>query len=86
MLTEKQSCDGFPLEPHAAPVPIRSDPRSVLRSIALEGAVLVSAPFGTHLVAGAGGSIINMSSVGSVRPTADVIPHASAKVGLNRHA
>ena len=32
---------------------------------------------------GAGGSIINVSSTGSLRPTAHIIPYAAAKAGLN---
>ena len=35
------------------------------------------------MVAGDGGSIINVSSTGSVRPTADIIPYAAAKAGVN---
>src|SRR5438132_829399 len=33
--------------------------------------------------AGAGGSIINVSSVGSIRPYGDIVPYAAAKAGLN---
>ena len=32
---------------------------------------------------GAGGSIINISSIGAIRPTGDVIPYAGAKAALN---
>jgi NAD(P)-dependent dehydrogenase (short-subunit alcohol dehydrogenase family) len=35
------------------------------------------------MVAGEGGSIINVSSTGAVRPTADIVPYAAAKAGLN---
>jgi NAD(P)-dependent dehydrogenase (short-subunit alcohol dehydrogenase family) len=35
------------------------------------------------MAAGGGGSIINVSSVAAVRPTANVIPYAAAKAGLN---
>jgi NAD(P)-dependent dehydrogenase (short-subunit alcohol dehydrogenase family) len=35
------------------------------------------------MMAGNGGSIVNISSIGSVRPTHDIIPYAAAKAGLN---
>ena len=35
------------------------------------------------MVAGAGGSIVNTSSIGAVRPTHDILPYAAAKAGLN---
>jgi NAD(P)-dependent dehydrogenase (short-subunit alcohol dehydrogenase family) len=35
------------------------------------------------MVAGEGGSIINVSSTGSVRPTGDIVPYAAAKAGVN---
>ena len=33
--------------------------------------------------AAGGGSIINVSSTGSVRPTRDIVPYAAAKAGVN---
>ena len=51
--------------------------------------VNLKAPFrlaalvGSRMVAGGGGSIINISSTGAVRPRADIIPYAAAKAGLN---
>src|SRR4029077_14624697 len=30
-----------------------------------------------------GGSVINVSSTGAVRPTGDIVPYAAAKAGLN---
>jgi NAD(P)-dependent dehydrogenase (short-subunit alcohol dehydrogenase family) len=35
------------------------------------------------MATGGGGSIINISSTGAVRPTADLVPYAAAKAGLN---
>jgi NAD(P)-dependent dehydrogenase (short-subunit alcohol dehydrogenase family) len=35
------------------------------------------------MAAGGGGSIINISSIAATRPTAEVIPYAAAKAGLN---
>jgi NAD(P)-dependent dehydrogenase (short-subunit alcohol dehydrogenase family) len=32
---------------------------------------------------GDGGSIVNISSIGGVRPTHDILPYAAAKAGLN---
>jgi NAD(P)-dependent dehydrogenase (short-subunit alcohol dehydrogenase family) len=52
-------------------------------AVNLKGAFRLTALVGTRMAAGDGGSIINVSSVGSVRPTPDVIPYAAAKAGLN---
>ena len=35
------------------------------------------------MVAAGGGSIINVSSTGAVRPTRDIVPYAAAKAGVN---
>src|SRR3954464_11489804 len=49
----------------------------------LKGPFRLSALIGERMAAGDGGSIINVSSVAAVRPTADVIPYAASKAGLN---
>lgn len=49
----------------------------------LKGPFRLSAIVGTRMTAGDGGSIIMVSSTGSIRPRADVIPYAAAKAGLN---
>ena len=49
----------------------------------LKGPFRLSALIGTRMTAGAGGSIINVSSVAAIRPSRDVIPYAAAKAGLN---
>lgn len=49
----------------------------------LKGPFRLSALVGTRMAAGEGGSIINISSVGAVRPRADIVPYAAAKAGLN---
>jgi len=49
----------------------------------LKGPFHLTALVGTRMAAGAGGSIINVSSVAADRPTPDVIPYAAAKAGLN---
>ena len=49
----------------------------------LKGPFRLTALVGTRMAAGDGGSIINVSSVAAIRPTAGVIPYAAAKAGLN---
>jgi NAD(P)-dependent dehydrogenase (short-subunit alcohol dehydrogenase family) len=39
--------------------------------------------FGSRMAAGAGGSIINVTTAGSLRPDATDLPYAMAKAGLN---
>ena len=48
----------------------------------LKGPFRLTALVGPRMVAAGGGSIINVSSVAAARPTADVIPYAAAKAGL----
>ena len=52
-------------------------------AVNLKGAFRLSALVGERMAAGDGGSIINVSSTGAVRPTADIIPYAAAKAGVN---
>jgi NAD(P)-dependent dehydrogenase (short-subunit alcohol dehydrogenase family) len=49
----------------------------------LKGPFRLAALAGTRMAAGEGGSIINVSSTGAVRPRADIVPYAAAKAGLN---
>ena len=49
----------------------------------LKGPFRLAALIGTRMAAGDGGSIINISSTGAVRPRADIVPYAAAKAGLN---
>jgi NAD(P)-dependent dehydrogenase (short-subunit alcohol dehydrogenase family) len=49
----------------------------------LKGPFRLSALVGERMAAGEGGSIINVSSIGAVRPTGDIVPYAAAKAGLN---
>jgi len=49
----------------------------------LKGPFRLAALVGTAMAAGEGGSIINVSSTGAVRPRADIVPYAAAKAGLN---
>jgi NAD(P)-dependent dehydrogenase (short-subunit alcohol dehydrogenase family) len=49
----------------------------------LKGPFRLSAIVGTRMAAGRGGSILNISSVVSIRPDATTLPYAAAKAGLN---
>lgn len=49
----------------------------------LKGPFRLSALVGERMVAAGRGSIINVSTAGSLRPTPDIIPYAAAKAGLN---
>lgn len=49
----------------------------------LKGPFRLSALVGHRMVADGGGSIINVSSTGSIRPTPEIVPYAAAKRGLN---
>ncbi len=49
----------------------------------LKGPFRLMALVGTRMAAGDGGSIINISSFGSIRPIPNTIPYSAAKAGLN---
>ena len=49
----------------------------------LKGVFRLSALVGSRMVSGIGGSIVNVSSVGSIRPRGDILPYAAAKAGVN---
>ena len=48
----------------------------------LKGPFRLTSVVGTRMAAGAGGSIINISSVEAERPEASALPYAAAKAGL----
>jgi NAD(P)-dependent dehydrogenase (short-subunit alcohol dehydrogenase family) len=52
-------------------------------AVNLRGPFRLGAVFGARMARGAGGSIINVSSIGSLRPTANELVYACAKAGLN---
>jgi NAD(P)-dependent dehydrogenase (short-subunit alcohol dehydrogenase family) len=52
-------------------------------AVNLKGPFRLAALVGTRMAAGAGGSIINISSAAAARPRPDVLPYAAAKAGLN---
>jgi NAD(P)-dependent dehydrogenase (short-subunit alcohol dehydrogenase family) len=49
----------------------------------LKGPFRLTALVGSRMAAGAGGSIINISSVSAIRPTPRELPYAAAKAGLD---
>lgn len=49
----------------------------------LKGPFRLTALVGTRMAAGSGGSIINVSTTGSLRPAPDMLPYDAAKSGLN---
>ncbi|SEH19201.1 NAD(P)-dependent dehydrogenase, short-chain alcohol dehydrogenase family [Sphingopyxis sp. YR583] len=52
-------------------------------SLNFKGPFRLAALVGTRMAAGAGGSIINISSMGAIRPSALIAPYAGAKAALN---
>jgi len=52
-------------------------------AVNLKGPFRLTALVGERMRAGDGGSIVNTSSIGAVRPTYDILPYAAAKAGLN---
>jgi NAD(P)-dependent dehydrogenase (short-subunit alcohol dehydrogenase family) len=55
----------------------------VVISLNLKGPFRLCALFGERMLADGGGSIINVSSTGSIRSSPTIIPYAAAKAGLN---
>ncbi len=54
-----------------------------VQAVNARGPFRLSVLFGSRMAEGAGGSIINISTAGSLRPNADDLPYAMAKAGLN---
>lgn len=52
-------------------------------AVNLKGVFRLTALAGTRMAIDRGGSIINISSTGSVKPRANILPYAAAKAGLN---
>lgn len=52
-------------------------------AVNLKGAFRLSALIGARMAGNGGGAIINMSSIGSIAPSAHELPYAAAKAGLN---
>ena len=64
-------------------VSITEDYYDKVAGVNLKGPFRLGALVGTRMVAGDGGSIINVSTVGSLRPGATELVYACAKAGLN---
>lgn len=54
-----------------------------VHAVNARGPFRLAALLGARMAAGAGGSIINVSTAGSLRPSAVELPYAMAKAGLN---
>jgi NAD(P)-dependent dehydrogenase (short-subunit alcohol dehydrogenase family) len=52
-------------------------------AVNLKGPFRLTARIGSRMASGDGGSIINVSSVGAIRPDPTYLPYAAAKAGLN---
>jgi NAD(P)-dependent dehydrogenase (short-subunit alcohol dehydrogenase family) len=52
-------------------------------AVNLKGPFRLTALVGTRMADGEGGSIVNISSIGAVRVSGDVLPYGAAKAGLN---
>jgi NAD(P)-dependent dehydrogenase (short-subunit alcohol dehydrogenase family) len=52
-------------------------------AVNLRGPFRLATLVGSQMVAHGGGSIINITSIASVRPTVDALPYSMAKAGLN---
>jgi NAD(P)-dependent dehydrogenase (short-subunit alcohol dehydrogenase family) len=76
---------------NAGIAPTYSDPQSVTEelwdktlAVNLKGPFRLMALVGERMTAGdGGGSIVNITSIGGVRPTHDILPYAAAKAALN---
>ncbi len=52
-------------------------------AVNLKGPFRLTANVGARMAAGAGGRVINISSIAAIRPRPDALPYAAAKAGLN---
>jgi NAD(P)-dependent dehydrogenase (short-subunit alcohol dehydrogenase family) len=64
-------------------VDVSEDLYNKVLDVNLKGPFRLTALVGTRMVEGNGGSIINISSTGSIRPRPDIISYSAAKAGLN---
>ncbi|WP_310962491.1 SDR family NAD(P)-dependent oxidoreductase [Nocardioides terrisoli] len=52
-------------------------------NVNMRAAFRLTALLAPKMVAAGGGAVVNVSSIGAVRPTRDIVPYAAAKAGLN---
>src|SRR5207244_862879 len=52
-------------------------------AVNLKGPFRLTSLVGARMIEAGGGSVVNISSIGGVRPTHDILPYAAAKAGLN---
>ena len=64
-------------------VDVSEDLYNKVLDVNLKGPFRLTALVGTRMAEGDGGSIINISSTGSIRPRPDIISYSAAKAGLN---
>jgi NAD(P)-dependent dehydrogenase (short-subunit alcohol dehydrogenase family) len=75
---------------NAGMAPTYPDPQGVTEelwdktiAVNLKGPFRLTSLVGARMVEGDGGSIVNITSIGGIRPTYDILPYAAAKAGLN---
>jgi NAD(P)-dependent dehydrogenase (short-subunit alcohol dehydrogenase family) len=75
---------------NAGIAPMYGDPSNVTEdlwdktiAVNLKGPFRLTSLVGKRMAEQGGGSIVNISSIGAVRPTHDILPYAAAKAGLN---
>jgi NAD(P)-dependent dehydrogenase (short-subunit alcohol dehydrogenase family) len=65
------------------PVDVGEELYDKVLGVNLKGPFRLTALVGTRMTESGGGSIINVSSGGSIRPRPNILPYAAAKAGLN---
>jgi NAD(P)-dependent dehydrogenase (short-subunit alcohol dehydrogenase family) len=68
---------------YASPATVTRELFDKVIGVNLAGPFRLSAIVGEQMARGAGGSIINVSSIAAVAPSASELPYAAAKAGLN---
>jgi NAD(P)-dependent dehydrogenase (short-subunit alcohol dehydrogenase family) len=68
---------------YPSPVEITEELWDKVVAVNLKGPFRLTALVGTRMVEDRGGSIVNVSSTGSIRPAPHIIPYSAAKAGLN---
>ncbi|HUF54377.1 MAG TPA: SDR family oxidoreductase [Dehalococcoidia bacterium] len=68
---------------YGRPADISEELWDKVMDVNLKGAFRLCAVIGQRMYDGDGGSIINVSSTGAIRPSGNIIPYAAAKAGVN---